>query len=293
MRVQRLFVNFFVMIKIPPLHVSLSLVLYRAPWRHQPRSHVQTTDIALKYRLVKEPLVEIVRFIVCGFSDGGEPPGSGGGWWLFTHGLLLVVGRRSHWKNLLTASCVARVRRIYERHAWFRDGNFGVVSWCFGIFQLGWLVKCHLLNHCRSPATPVFMGHKVEILWRRSTCVSDCPFFLITKLNKESIHQQIFSHGGWTILFPRGISCVINPERSFSKIFGAMFGIGADWRCVFFTKRRFVLPVLLYFQIYSWGNQRMIFIFISSQPNKNEENVVGRLKIQRCQRDQKFIRPFP
>lgn len=47
------------------------------------------------------------------------------------------------------------------------------------------------------------------------------------------------------------------------------------------------------FQIYSWGNQRMIFIFISSQRNKNDENVVGRLKISRCQRDQKLIRPFP
>ena len=290
MRVQRLFVTLFVMIKIPPLHVSLSLVLYRAPWRHQPRSHVQTTDIALKYRLFKELLIEIVRFIGCGFS---VVPGSGGGWWLFTHGLLLVVGRRSHWKSLLMASCVARVRRIYDRDAWFREGNFGVVSWCFGIFQLRWFVKWRLLNNCRSPATLVFMGDKVEILWRRSTCVSGSDHFLIHQIEQRKHPSTDFRSWGLNHFVSTWYYFLCNKSGTF--IFQnfrrdvwdrnqlEMFSLQKDGSFCQLAQN---------FQIYSWGNHAWFF-FISSQPSKNEDNVVCRLKIQRCQRDQKLIRPFP
>lgn len=174
--------------------------------------------------------------------------------------------------------------------AWFRDGNFGVVSWCFGIFQLGglwngvyWTTVAHRLLRFS-------WGTK----WRFCDAgqrVFQTVHFLIHQIEQRKHPSTDFQSWGlnhfvstWYFLCSKSGTFIFQnfPRDVWDRSQLEMFSLQKDGSFCQLAQN---------VQIYSWGNQRMIFILISSQPNKNEENVVCRLK--RCQRDQKLIRPFP
>ncbi len=155
----------------------------------------------------------------------------------FVEGHIGGIYRRHH--ALQGSGASMKVTRGFARGIlmWFRDGleNFN---------SIWWFVNWRLLIHRSSPIIPIFMGHKVEILWHRSTCVSDGPS-LDTPNWTENIPQKMVSHGGWTILFPGGISYVYGDSNrnNFPRFSARCLG-SEKMGNVFFPHGGLVLPAI-------------------------------------------------
>ena len=247
--------------------------LYRAPWRHQPRSHVFSNNrhcpqiSPIQRTFDRNCKVHWLRFL-----------GGSWKWWRMVAVYAWSTSRR--WAKVTLEEFIDGIMRCKgQAHLWQRRVISRREFWCcFVVFwNISTQVVCEMAFIEQLSLTG-YSGFSWGTKWRfcdagQHVFQSD-HFFNPPNWTKKASINRFSVMGVEPFCFHVVlISCVINPERSFSKIFGAMFGIGTNWRCFSLQKDGSFCQLAQNFQIYSWGNHAWFF-FISSQPSKNEDNVV-------------------